>query len=418
MVHVILGTSFRSLGDRRCSLTFGPHKEDATASCNGFADDIEGRIEKRDGLRQVDDVNSVALTKDELAHARVPALLLMAKMNARFKKLTHGKLWKSHFRFLSGLCLGTGREALLQPVDARGCIPRMPARACDVKCCAYNLSLRPLQPFCRDREAAVTPTMKPHCGRRGMTLHMRLGSPADGNDMSLEPSRKSARKSGLFSGLRGSFLTGLVVIAPVGLTVWLMWTVIGWVDGFVLPLIPERYQPEQYIGINLRGIGVIIFLVFTIIVGWVAKGLIGRSLIKFAESIVHRMPVVRSIYSGVKQIAETVFAQSERSFEKACIVEYPRKGIWAIGFIATEARGEVNARIPSESEILTVFVPTTPNPTSGFLLYFPREDVIELAMSIEDAAKLVISAGLVYPNQEKVLASIDEENPKPGPSRP
>jgi uncharacterized membrane protein len=209
------------------------------------------------------------------------------------------------------------------------------------------------------------------------------------------------RKPKRFGGLRASFLTGLVVIAPVGLTVWLMWTLIGWVDGFVLPLIPAQYQPEHYIGINLRGVGVIIFLIFTVLVGWVAKGLIGRSLILFAESLVNRMPVVRSIYSGVKQIAETVFAQSERSFEKACLVEYPRKGIWAIGFISTEARGEINQKARTDGAVLSVFVPTTPNPTSGFLLYFPREDVIELDMSIEDAAKLVISAGLVYPDQKK-----------------
>lgn len=209
------------------------------------------------------------------------------------------------------------------------------------------------------------------------------------------------RKHGRLSGLRASFLTGLVVIAPVGLTLWLIWTVAGWVDGMVLPLIPEGFQPEEYIGINLRGVGVIIFLIFTVLVGWIAKGLIGRSLIVFAESLVNRMPVVRSIYSGVKQIAETVFAQSERSFEKACLVQYPRKDIWAIGFISTEAKGEINDKAPTASDLLSVFVPTTPNPTSGFLLYFPREDVIELDMSIEDAAKLVISAGLVYPPERK-----------------
>ena len=210
------------------------------------------------------------------------------------------------------------------------------------------------------------------------------------------------KKPGMFAGLRASFLTGIVVIAPVALTVWLVWSLIGWVDGFVLPLIPYQFRPERYIGINLRGIGVIIFLLFTILVGWIAKGLIGKSLIRFAESLVDRMPVVRSIYSGVKQIAETVFAQSERSFEKACLIQYPRKGIWAIGFISTTAKGEVARRAETSGELLSIFVPTTPNPTSGFLLFFPREDVIELDMSIEDAAKLVISAGLVYPGQEKL----------------
>lgn len=208
------------------------------------------------------------------------------------------------------------------------------------------------------------------------------------------------RRPGLLAGLRASFLTGVVVIAPVGLTLWLIWTVVGWFDSFVLPLIPDQFQPEEYIGINLRGVGVIVFLAFTVIVGWVAKGIIGRSLIHFAESLVDRMPVVRSVYSGIKQISETVFAQTERSFEKACLIQYPRRGIWAIGFVSTTAKGEVAARAETGGQLFSVFVPTTPNPTSGFLLYFPEEDVILLDMSVEDAAKLVISAGLVYPNEK------------------
>ena len=215
------------------------------------------------------------------------------------------------------------------------------------------------------------------------------------------------RRPGLLARLRGSFLTGLVVIAPVGLTIWLLLTVIGWIDGFVLPLVPQTMRPEQYIGINLRGVGLIIFLLFTIVVGWIAKGIIGRSLIGFAESLVQRMPVVRSVYSGIKQISETVFAQSERSFEKACLIQYPRKDIWAIGFISTDARGEVSARAETADELVSVFVPTTPNPTSGFLLFFPRSDVIELDMTIEDAAKLVISAGLVYPNGKDPTRPVD-----------
>jgi len=215
------------------------------------------------------------------------------------------------------------------------------------------------------------------------------------------------RRKSFFSGLRNSFLTGVVVIAPVGLTVWLIWSVIGWVDGVVLPFVPSRYQPENilntFLGLDiqlqLRGLGVVFFLIFTTFVGWLAKGLLGRSLIRSAERFVNRMPVVRSIYSGVKQIAETVFSQADRSFETACIVQYPRKGIWAVGFISTSAKGEIRARVNDAQNLLSVFVPTTPNPTSGFLLFFPAEDVIELDMSIEDAAKLVISAGLVYPNE-------------------
>lgn len=200
--------------------------------------------------------------------------------------------------------------------------------------------------------------------------------------------------------MRASFLTGLVVILPVGLTIWLVWTVIGWIDAFVLPLVPARFNPEEYIGINLRGVGVIFLLLFTLLVGWVAKGLIGRSLIRWGETLVLRMPIVRSVYSGVKQIAETVFVQSDRSFEKACLIEYPRKGLWAIGFISTETRGEVAKKAVTSNGLVSIFIPTTPNPTSGFLLFCPVEDVIELDMSLEEAAKLVISTGLVYPNEK------------------
>ena len=213
-----------------------------------------------------------------------------------------------------------------------------------------------------------------------------------------DPLSEHMPKPGLLARLRSSFLTVIVVILPIGLTIWLIWTLAGWVDGVVLPLVPQTFQPEKYIGINLRGVGIIFFLVFTIIVGWIAKGLIGRSLLRYAESWVDQLPFVRSIYAGAKQIAETVFNQQDRSFEKACLVQYPRKDIWAIGFVSTEAKGEVATRAQTGSTLMSVFVPTTPNPTSGFLLFFPKEDVIELDMTVEDAAKLVISAGLVYPN--------------------
>ncbi|MGR3370003.1 MAG: DUF502 domain-containing protein [Sagittula sp.] len=253
-------------------------------------------------------------------------------------------------------------------------------------------------------------------------------------NMPFDPEPK--KRGRLLANLRNSFLTGIVVIAPVGLTVWLIWTVVGWVDGVVWPFVPDRLQPNALLNrwmvdasgdpripwlfefldsnndgileVNVRGLGVVVFLLFTIIVGWIAKGLIGRSMINFAESLVDRTPVVRSIYSGIKQLAETVFAQSERSFEKACLIEYPRKGIWAIGFISTDAKGEIARRTPTSAGLTSVFVPTTPNPTSGFLLFFPVEDVIELDMTIEDAAKLVISAGLVYPNGQEAKQAVEE----------
>ncbi len=210
-------------------------------------------------------------------------------------------------------------------------------------------------------------------------------------------------KPGILARIRNNFLTGLIVIAPIGLTFWLIWSVIGWFDGWVLPFIPLSYRPDMWLlqrfglDLDIRGIGVGIFLIFTLLVGWMAKGLIGRSILRWAENLVQTMPVVRSVYGGLKQIAETILAQDNSSFERACLVEYPRRGIWAIAFVSTSAKGEIRAR--ADQAMLSVFLPTTPNPTSGFLLFLPEEDVILLDMSVEDAAKLVISAGLVYPGE-------------------
>lgn len=226
------------------------------------------------------------------------------------------------------------------------------------------------------------------------------------------PTPASRKGPGLFGRIRTNFIAGVVVIAPIGLTVWLITTLIEWIDSVVLPFVPARFSPEQYIGIDLHGLGVVIFLVFTVVVGWLAKGLFGRSLLALSERIVDRMPVIRSVYNGLKQIAETVFAQTETSFDQACLVEYPRKGIWALAFISTSAKGEVAAKLPQD-DVVSVFLPTTPNPTSGFLLYVPLRDLVLLDMKVEDAAKLVISAGLVYPTA-KNGTQVPQDLPKAG----
>lgn len=192
---------------------------------------------------------------------------------------------------------------------------------------------------------------------------------------------------------RQNFLTGLVLVAPAYLTVWLIWSSISFVDSKVARLFPVTVDvPFFYI----PGYGLVFFVVVTALVGWVAKNIIAARVIAWSEGMLDRLPIVRTVYNGIKQIAETMLTQSKTSFTKACLVEYPRRGIWAIAFISTEAQGEIAARLPDD-DVLSVFLPTTPNPTSGFLLYVRRSDVIVLDMSVEAAAKLVISAGLVGP---------------------
>lgn len=215
----------------------------------------------------------------------------------------------------------------------------------------------------------------------------------------LRPARMKRRRSGPFSALRASFLTGLIVIAPIGITVWLIWALTGWMDSWVMPLIPLRWRPENHIGIDLRGLGVVVFLIFTVLIGAVARIWIGRAIINAAETLVTRMPFVGAIYGGLKQIAETILSQDDDKFDRACLIEYPRKGLWGLGFVAGPAKGEIarQAAAHGSGNYLAVFVPTTPNPTSGFLLFVPEDEVHILDMGVEDAAKLVISGGLVYP---------------------
>ncbi|HUS53922.1 MAG TPA: DUF502 domain-containing protein [Thermohalobaculum sp.] len=211
-----------------------------------------------------------------------------------------------------------------------------------------------------------------------------------------EGKRRVRRPPGVWAGMRANFLTGLIVVAPIVLTLYLTWNFITFVDAKVVPLVPAPYNPRTYIDADIPGFGLVIFLIFTTMVGYFAKRVFGKQLIRLGESIVSRMPVVRSIYNALKQIVETVLSQTKSSFRQACMVEYPRKGLWAIAFIATDTKGEIKEKQGGE-EMVSVFLPTTPNPTSGFLLFVPKKDVILLDMTIEEAAKLVISAGLVVP---------------------
>jgi len=213
-------------------------------------------------------------------------------------------------------------------------------------------------------------------------------------------------RPGAATRLRNYFLTGLVITGPIGITLWLTWTFIKWVDGWVKPIVPKVYNPDTYLPFPIPGFGLIVAIFVLTMVGFLAANFLGRSLISFGENLVGRMPLVRNIYSGLKQIFETVLDERGNSFTKAALVEYPRRGLWAIVFISTDTKGEVEKRLKDKADTVSVFLPTTPNPTSGFLLFVPKEDIVELKMSVEDAAKLVISAGLVSPSYPEILEDV------------
>lgn len=206
------------------------------------------------------------------------------------------------------------------------------------------------------------------------------------------------RKISLFHRLRNYFFTGLVVASPIGITIYIGWWFITFVDDRIKPLIPASYNPETYLeSVSIPGLGLIFVFAFLIILGALTANLFGRALIRFGEKIVDRMPVIRSVYGTLKQIFETVVAQDSKSFSDVVLVEYPRKGIWAIAFVSAENTSEIQAKM--DDEVINLFLPTTPNPTSGFLLFVPKKDLIYLDMTTDQAAKYVISAGLVNPEE-------------------
>ena len=195
--------------------------------------------------------------------------------------------------------------------------------------------------------------------------------------------------------LRGYFFAGVLITAPLGITIYIAWAFISWVDGQVIPLLPERYNPENYLPFSVPGIGLLIVLVGLTLIGALTAGLIGRLFVNMSERLLNRMPVVRSLYGATKQIFETVLAQKSTAFREVVLIEYPRRGVWTIGFITGTTEGEIQEL--TEDEVVNIFLPTTPNPTSGFLLFVPRSDIVTLHMSVEDGMKMVVSGGLISP---------------------
>ena len=195
--------------------------------------------------------------------------------------------------------------------------------------------------------------------------------------------------------LRNYFITGIIVVAPISLTIYLISLIINLIDDKILPLFPDRYNPETYLPFAVPGIGVLIFVFILTLIGWLTTGLVGRTVVRVGENLLDRMPIVRSIYSALKQIFETVFSHNSRAFRDVVLIPYPREGCWALGFATGTTKGEVQDVI--RDEVVNVFLPTTPNPTSGFLLFLPKKDVIFLKMTVEQGIKLVISGGVVTP---------------------
>lgn len=236
----------------------------------------------------------------------------------------------------------------------------------------------------------------------------------DLKDLSAEKHRVKTRSPARIR-LRNYFLTGLVVAAPISITVYLTWTFVHWVDSWVKPLIPRIYNPDSYLPFSVPGVGLVFAIFLLTLLGFLTANIVGRSIVSYGEMLLARMPLVRNLYSGLKQIFQTALSESNRSFNSAGLIEYPRKNLWAIVFIATEAKGEVRSRLEDlEDEIVSVFLPTTPNPTSGFLLFVPRSAIRVLDMTVEEAAKLVISAGLVSPEYQEKTRELAERHAPPG----
>jgi len=228
----------------------------------------------------------------------------------------------------------------------------------------------------------------------------------------LETKEKKPKNISGFTRVRNYFFTGFIICAPLAITAYLVWNFIQWVDSWVKPYVPNIYNPDTYLPFSIPGSGLVVAFIFITLIGFLTANFIGRTIVGMGEDILNRMPLVRNLYSGLKQIFQTVFSEQDSSFEKVGLLEYPRKGLYAIVFIATETRGEVNRRLLDQGQkTVSVFLPTTPNPTSGFLLFVPEDDITILDMSVEEAAKLVISAGLVAPIDKNAAAALTKEKP-------
>src|SRR6266702_3706056 len=203
--------------------------------------------------------------------------------------------------------------------------------------------------------------------------------------------------TGLIGRFRNYFLTGLIVTGPIAITLYLVWWFVTWVDGVVRPFIPLAYRPETYMPYVVPGWGLIVAVFALTLLGFLTANLIGRTLVDLGETFVGRIPAVRAIYRGLKQVFETLFSGKGSSFRKVGLVEFPSPGMWSIVLISQSPNEDVARSLPGQEEHVSVFLPCSPNPTTGFFFYVPKSKIIEVDMSTEDAATLIMSAGVVQP---------------------
>jgi uncharacterized membrane protein len=210
-------------------------------------------------------------------------------------------------------------------------------------------------------------------------------------------------KPSIFGRLRRYFFTGLVILAPVVITVWATIWFIGFFDSWVKPLIPFAYNPDNYLPFKVPGTGLLFALLLITLAGFLGANLVGRTVLGWWDKIVQRTPVVRSIYKSSKQIFETIFSEKGTSFKQVCLVEWPRRDAWTVAFVSKEIDG---GQIGYEkgSRYYSIYVSTTPNPTSGYVFFAPEKDVRILDMSVEDGLKLIISMGLIIPDEPLIKA--------------
>ena len=215
--------------------------------------------------------------------------------------------------------------------------------------------------------------------------------------------------SKIYKRLRNDFFKGILISAPVFITFYVAWILIKFFDNKVTPiigpLIPNNLNPSTYLPFEIPGVGLITVFIFFSFIGFLTTGLFGRAFSSLSEKILSKMPVLRNIYSGLKQLFEAILNKKSNSFREVVLIEYPRKGIWVMGFLTGNTEGEVQ-RITKNS-LINIFLPTTPNPTSGFLLFLPSKDVVRLSMTVEEGIKMIISAGMLTPSEkQKRLSSL------------